>query len=159
MSTDDDFEALRSFGLGLPEATEDFPWGHTALKVRAKTFAWLDRSEGRLSLTVKLRASRDFALIFDFAEPAGYGLGRSGWISCRFGASEAADLDLLRRWVVESYRAVAPKKLAAVVADQEQARTAFAPVGDYPSGNSRCSGSKRRQPPGPSFSNGRKRDL
>ena len=50
--------------------------------------------------------------MFDFAEPAGYGLGRSGWISCRFGAGEAADLDLLKRWIAESYRAVAPKKLA-----------------------------------------------
>ncbi len=28
------FQALRSFGLDFPEATEDFPWGHSALKVR-----------------------------------------------------------------------------------------------------------------------------
>ena len=71
------------------------------------------RRDGRLSLTVKLPVSRDFALVFDFAEPAGYGLGRSGWISCRFGAG-GADLDLLKRWIAESYRAVAPKKLAAL---------------------------------------------
>jgi len=112
-----EFAALRAFGLALPEAAEDFPWGHTALKVRGKTFAWLDRdeAEGRLSLTVKLPVSRDFALVFDFAEPAGYGLGRSGWISCRFGRGEAPDLDLLKRWIAESYRAVAPKKLAALL--------------------------------------------
>jgi predicted DNA-binding protein (MmcQ/YjbR family) len=109
------FEALRRHGLAFPEAQEDFPWGHTALKVRGKTFAWLDRTEGKLSMTVKLPASRDFALVFDFAEPAGYGLGRSGWISCRFDAGEAPDLDLLKRWVAESYRAVAPKKLAALL--------------------------------------------
>lgn len=109
------FEALRRHGLGFPEAAEDFPWGHTALKVRGKTFAWLDETGGELSLTVKLPVSRDFALVFDFAEPAGYGLGRSGWISCRFGAGEAADLDLLKRWIAESYRAVAPKKLAALL--------------------------------------------
>ena len=63
---------------------EDFPWGHTALKVRGKIFVWLDESGRALSLTVKLPVSRDFAEIFDFAAPAGYGLGRSGWISCRF---------------------------------------------------------------------------
>ena len=112
-----DFEQLRGFGLGLPEASEDFPWGHTALKVRGKTFAWLDESKGEgLSLTVKLPISRDFALVFDFAEPAGYGLGRSGWITCRFAPAETPDLDLMKRWIAESYRAVAPKKLTAQVA-------------------------------------------
>src|ERR1051325_5297295 len=110
------FEALRRHGLGFPEAIEDFPWGHTALKVRGKTFAWLDETDGTLSLTVKLPVSRDFALVFDFAAPAGYGLGRSGWISCRF-ASDEPDLDLLKRWLAESYRAVAPKKLAALLAE------------------------------------------
>jgi predicted DNA-binding protein (MmcQ/YjbR family) len=109
------FAALRRHGLALPEATEDFPWGHTALKVRAKTFAWLGEGEGGLSLTVKLPVSRDFAETFDFAAPAGYGLGRSGWISCRFAAGESPDLDLLKRWMLESYRAVAPRALAARV--------------------------------------------
>jgi len=113
------FAALRAHGLAFPEAEEDFPWGHTALKVRNKTFAWLDQSENRLSLTVKLPISRDFAETFDFAAPAGYGLGRSGWISCRFGAGEAVDLDLMKRWIAESYRAVAPKKLAAQIPEQD----------------------------------------
>jgi predicted DNA-binding protein (MmcQ/YjbR family) len=115
------FEILRHHGLAFPEAVEDFPWGHTALKVRNKTFVWLDESDGALSLTVKLPVSRDFALVFDFAAPAGYGLGRSGWISCRFGAGETADLDLLKRWIAESYRAVAPKKLAASLRDDGEA--------------------------------------
>ena len=113
------FDALRGHGLAFPETQEEHPWGHSALKVRGKTFAWLDESDWHLSLTVKLPASRDFALVFDFAEPAGYGLGRSGWISCRFEADEAPDLDLLKRWLAESYRAVAPKKLAALVAPED----------------------------------------
>ena len=132
----------------MPEAKEDFPWGHSALKVRGKTFAWLDNKDGGLSLTVKLPVSRDFALVVDFAEPAGYSLGRSGWVSCRFGPGERPDLDLTKKWIAESYRAVAPKKLAALLLNDDQA-----------SGSSRCSGSKRCQPPGPSFSSGRKRDL
>lgn len=115
----DGFEALRHYGLGLPEAVEDFPWGHVALKVRGKTFVWLDATDDRLSLTLKLPASRDFALVFDFAEPAGYGLGRSGWISCRFGGDEQPDLDLLKRWTAESYRAVAPKTLARLLPDPD----------------------------------------
>ena len=112
------FETLRRHGLAFAEAEEDFPWGHTALKVRGKTFAWLDETDGAFSMTVKLPVSRDFALVFDFAEPAGYGLGRSGWISCRLRAGEAPDLDLLKRWIAESYRAVAPKKLAELLPEE-----------------------------------------
>ena len=109
------FGVLRAHGLAFPEAEEDHPWGHTALKVRGKTFVWLDETDGTFSLTLKLPVSRDFAGLFDFASPAGYGLGKSGWISCRFAPGEEPDLDLLKRWLAESYRAVAPKKLGALL--------------------------------------------
>jgi predicted DNA-binding protein (MmcQ/YjbR family) len=112
------FAALRAHGLGFPEVVEDFPWGHTALKVRGKTFGWLGDEDG-FGMTVKLPVSRDFAEVFDFASPAGYGLGKSGWISCRFGPGEEPDLDLMKRWLAESYRAVAPKKLGALLSGDE----------------------------------------
>ncbi|HEV2745869.1 MAG TPA: MmcQ/YjbR family DNA-binding protein [Allosphingosinicella sp.] len=117
MSPTQCYEELRRFGLALPEAEEESPWGHCALKVRKKTFVFLNLGEDELSLSLKLPVSRDFALIFDWAEPTGYGLGRSGWVTARFGAADEPDLDLLRRWLKESYRAVAPKKLAALVPD------------------------------------------
>ena len=112
------FAALRAHGLGFPEAEEDFPWGHTALKVKGKTFAWLTDEDG-FNLTVKLPVSRDFAEVFDFASPAGYGLGKSGWISCRFAPGEEPDLELMKRWLAESYRAVAPKKLGALISTED----------------------------------------
>ena len=118
MSIDAWFEDLRGYGLSLPQASEDHPWGHCALKVRGKTFCWLDKSE-QLSMTVKLPASRDFALVFDFTEPTGYGLGRSGWVSARFPPGVEPDIYLLKRWIAESYRAVAPKKLGATVPDPD----------------------------------------
>jgi predicted DNA-binding protein (MmcQ/YjbR family) len=112
------FAAIRAHGLAFPEAEEDFPWGHTALKVRGKTFGWLGDEDG-FSMTVKLPVSRDFAEVFDFASPAGYGLGRSGWISCRFAPGEEPDLALMKRWLAESYRAVAPKKLGALLSGDD----------------------------------------
>lgn len=113
------FERLRAFGLSLPEAAQAQPWGHIALKVRNKTFVFLNLEDERLSLSVKLPASRDFALIFDWTEPTGYGLGRAGWVSAAFAAGDEIDLDLLERWIAESYRAIAPKKLAAFVPQQD----------------------------------------
>ena len=109
------FEELRAFGLTLPESVEEHPWGHSALKVRNKTFVFLNLEEGRFSLSAKLPVSRDFALMLDFTQATGYGLGRSGWVTSAFAAGEAIDLDLLKRWIAESYRAIAPKRLAALV--------------------------------------------
>ena len=109
------FDRLRAHGLGLPGAVEEHPWGHSALKVRGKTFVFLNLDPDRLSLSTKLPVSRDFAQLLDFTELTGYGLGRAGWVSSAFGPHEEIDLDLLERWIVESYRAVAPKRLSALV--------------------------------------------
>ena len=104
---------LRAAAAAYPDTTEDHPWGESAFKVRGKTFLFLHRGADGLSFSMKLPASREFALVWDFAAPTGYGLGKSGWITCRLTASTDADPDLLLSWLDESWRAVAPKKLAA----------------------------------------------
>ena len=38
--------ALRRAALAYPETTEDFPWGHRALKVKGKVFLFLSRENG-----------------------------------------------------------------------------------------------------------------
>lgn len=106
---------LRDLALSLPEAHEAFPWGHRALKVRAKAFAFLVLEEDSLSLSVKLPGSASDALELPFVEPTGYGLGKSGWVTARFGPGDDVPLARLGAWLRESYRAVAPKKLAAQV--------------------------------------------
>jgi predicted DNA-binding protein (MmcQ/YjbR family) len=109
---------LRDYAMSFPEATEDFPWGHRAIKVKKKAFLFLggDKSAPELSLSVKLPSSRDIALDLPFAEPTGYGLGKSGWVSARFSKAKDVPLDLLKAWIDESYRAIAPKKLSAQLA-------------------------------------------
>ena len=104
---------LRRFALGLPGAHEDFPWGESVIKVRKKVFVFLGRSGGGLTLSVKLPASHLLALDLPFASPTGYGLARGGWVTAEFEKGEAAPLELLRQWIDESYRAVAPKRLVA----------------------------------------------
>lgn len=111
-------EALRKFALSLPEAVEEHPWGHIAVKVRKKTFVFLGGESGDpgvLSLTVKLPQSAEFALTMKGVERTGYGLGASGWVTARFAPKSKPDLSLLKEWVAQSYRAVAPKKLAALI--------------------------------------------
>lgn len=112
-------EKLRVHGLSLPEATEDRPWGHLALKVRGKTFVFLsgaDFHEGKLAVTVKLPRSADIVKAsVPHVEAAGYGLGKSGWVTARYAPRDAIDIALLKEWIDQSYAAIAPKKLGALV--------------------------------------------
>jgi predicted DNA-binding protein (MmcQ/YjbR family) len=105
---------LRALALAYPGATEDFPWGETVVKVNKKVFVFLGRDEGEeWGLSVKLPSSREVALLLPFAQPTGYGLGKSGWVSASFGPKDEPPIEMLREWLDESYRAVAPKKLVA----------------------------------------------
>ena len=109
-------DEIRALALSLPEVNEDFPWGHSAFKVKGKkAFVFMSEEEGTMSFSLKLPLSRDFALSFPFAEPTGYGLGKSGWVTVRVGKNDYVAPDVVRAWVIESYRAVAPKKLGAMV--------------------------------------------
>ena len=106
--------AVLSFAMALPGATEDFPWGERVVKVNKKVFVFLgkmDDTGGGFGLSVKLPTSGERALELPFAKPTGYGLGKSGWVSASFAPIYQPDLALLRAWIEESYRAVAPKKL------------------------------------------------
>jgi len=112
--------ALKKFALSYPEAREDHPWGETVVKVKKKVFVFLGRPEGGgFGLSVKLPHSNLFALDLPFATPTGYGLGKSGWVTAQFSARQKPPLDLLKRWIDESYRAVAPKTLVAKLAAVE----------------------------------------
>jgi predicted DNA-binding protein (MmcQ/YjbR family) len=102
---------LRRFALSFPDTHEDFPWGHSAFKVRGKAFLFLSRDGGKLNLSMKLPHSREFALDRPFAAPTGYGLGKAGWVTASFEPGEEIPLDLLEHWVGESFRAIAPKRL------------------------------------------------
>jgi predicted DNA-binding protein (MmcQ/YjbR family) len=105
--------ALRAHALRFPEAKEEFPWGEPVVKVRGKIFLFLGRPEGGLSLSVKLPGSAMLALDLPFATPTAYGLGKSGWVTARFGARQRPPLPLLKQWIDESYRTVAPRRLVA----------------------------------------------
>ena len=61
-------------------------------------------------ITVKLDESHAHALAIEGAEPTGYGLGASGWVTVPVRAP-GVSLDVLRDWIEESYRIVAPKGL------------------------------------------------
>ncbi|GGO87703.1 hypothetical protein GCM10012280_26780 [Wenjunlia tyrosinilytica] len=112
-------EAVRAFALGLPQAQEEFPWGESVAKVNKKVFVFLGAQDSghRPGFTVKLQGDEEahaHALTVPGAAPAGYGLGRSGWVTVPFGEG-CPPLAVLCDWVEDSYRAVAPKRLVALL--------------------------------------------
>ena len=104
---------LRQHALAYPEAYEEFPWGERALKVNGKIFFMMYRNAEVFGLTMKLPISGKIALGLPFASPTGYGLGKSGWVSARFVAGQDVPVEMIKEWVDESYRAIAPKRLMA----------------------------------------------
>jgi predicted DNA-binding protein (MmcQ/YjbR family) len=114
--------ALRDHALAYPEAHEDFPWGHRVVKVKGKIFLTLHQEGGSLNLSVKLPLSGRISLTFPFASPTGYGLGKSGWVTAKFAATDDVPVDMLREWVDESFRAIAPKRVLAKLESADEAR-------------------------------------
>jgi predicted DNA-binding protein (MmcQ/YjbR family) len=105
---------LRGHAMTKPEATEHFPWGERAIKVKGKVFLFMRADAQQLSLSTKLPQSGSVALLLPFATPTGYGLGKAGWVSAAFGPADQLPVDMLCSWIDESYQAVAPAKLAAL---------------------------------------------
>lgn len=105
--------ALRAFALRMPGAVEDHPWGETVAKVNKKIFVFLghERTDGVFQFCVKLPESAAEALKLPGAERAGYGMGKHGWVQIKVQPDDRPDVDLFLRWIEESYRTIAPKKL------------------------------------------------
>jgi predicted DNA-binding protein (MmcQ/YjbR family) len=119
---------LRAFALGLPGAYEDFPWGESVARVKKGVFVYFGRSDeekaaasdkkkahvgapGEYSINVKLPTSGRKAIASGAGRPSDYGLGAKGWVTLTFPPGASLPVDDLKRWIEESYRAVAPPTL------------------------------------------------
>lgn len=108
-------QAMREFALRFPETIEDFPWGHSAYKVKKKVFLIVGGTEEFITFSLKLPSSGRMALLLPYASPTGYGLGKSGWVTAKFMPDEEIPIERICEWTEESYRAIAPKKIVAAM--------------------------------------------
>jgi predicted DNA-binding protein (MmcQ/YjbR family) len=110
---------VRALCLALPEAREKITWGHPTYRVREKMFAASGDGTGRLAVTVKAPRGAQESLVAYGASryfvPA-Y-VGKAGWVGVyldgRVPWLQVAAL------IEQSYRLVAPKELAAKLAEAE----------------------------------------
>ena len=108
--------ALRLSALRYPEAEEGIACAGTAIekrtvKARNKAFLFLGVSDAMLKLGESLAEAKRLAA----KEPGRYSVGSGGWVKVTFGDDAALPLDVLERWIGESYRLLVPepKKKAA----------------------------------------------
>lgn len=105
-------QSIREIALALPETSEGTSCVNRAFKVRKKNFLFLGEKDGQIKLMLKLVASADEARAL--ADPR-VSIGGIGWVTMRFDPEDPLDEALLRRWILESFRANAPKTVARLL--------------------------------------------
>ena len=108
-------ERMRAIATSLPGVTEELTWGTDInFRVRNKIFAFPGDGE---RLTVKADRAEFQALVADPRfRPAPY-LARAGWVTLDLTTGKV-NWDEITELIHTSYCLIAPKKLAALVADR-----------------------------------------
>ncbi len=101
-------ERLRAVAMSLPEVAEGDSCVNRAFRVRKKAFFYLGEKPAHIYGMVKLKDSLEDAAAM---EDERVSVGTIGWVTLRFQEDDPPDPATLEAWVVESYRALAPKAL------------------------------------------------
>ena len=122
-------ERLERIVARLPEAerVDIAEWGdHPTFRVNGKNFVFSDQEATNLSLKLAKDEAAAVVATDPDVEPAGYGLGRHGWVALTVpeGAGDERWREI-EEWVRTSYSLVAPKRLAKLV--QTSTSTSFLP--------------------------------
>ncbi len=118
---DELLERLRAICLVLPQATER-PGHHVAFQVQEKTFVWFTdnhHNDGRIAVTFKAPPGAQDVLVG--ADPDRFFVppyvGARGWVGLRLDPGPV-DWDEVADLLTDSYRLIAPKRLAASLVQQ-----------------------------------------
>jgi predicted DNA-binding protein (MmcQ/YjbR family) len=114
---------LEQITARLPEAerVDIEQWGdHPTFRVRGKNFVFSDGDAHHLSLKLSREEADAVTATDPSVEPAGYGLGRHGWVAVSLGPDVGEERwQQVTEWVRTSYTLVAPKKLARLVQEED----------------------------------------
>lgn len=116
---------LTAFALTLPETEAGLGWPPTrAMRVRNKMFCVFGNKAEPLdefTIILKLPVAAEMVQELYFVKESKGWFKQHSWVIAHFNADDdiVAELETLKAWIVQSYCAMAPKKLARqVMADQ-----------------------------------------
>ena len=116
-------QELEHIVADLPEAqrVDVEEWGdHPTFRVSGKNFVFSDQEARHLSLKLSHEEAAAAVATDDAVEPAGYGLGRHGWVAVTLPVRPSrARWKVVEEWIRTSYTLVAPKRLARQVLETD----------------------------------------
>jgi predicted DNA-binding protein (MmcQ/YjbR family) len=114
--------------LALPEATRSYEGRHAAFLARKRNFAYyLDNHHGDGIVAIACKVAPGENADLAARDPARFYLpayiGPRGWVALRLdtGSLGSLDWDEIAELAVDSYRLIAPKRLAAMIAKPKPA--------------------------------------
>ena len=106
-------ERLRRQALELPGVEEGSSCVNRAFKAGGKNFAFVGERQGACTLRLKLADALPEIHRLAERHPDRYEVGTAGWTLVTFPPDDPPADDETARWIVESYRLLAPKRLSA----------------------------------------------
>ncbi len=117
-------DRLEAIVARLPEAerVDIAEWGdHPTFRVNGKNFIFCDQEARNLSLKLPKEEAAAVTATDPDVHPAGYGLGRHGWVSLDLAPDPDDDRwRQVEEWVRSSYVLVAPKRLSRAVLEEDE---------------------------------------
>ena len=114
---------LTAYGLSLPETSLAYGWAMVRnLRVRDRPFAMFgDKAQplDQLTIVVKLPISFEMVQGLWFVRESRGWYRQHDWVIAHFGPDDdiAAEMDTLKAWLRQSYRAAAPKRLGRLIGE------------------------------------------
>lgn len=105
---------LQTICLALPNTKETLTWGKPHFRVGEKIFCGCGEDQGRPKIGLKMEPHESKQMmILPGIKKAPYSRPNDGWVSIDPGAFD--DWQEIERWIVESFRLIAPKRMAALL--------------------------------------------
>ncbi len=106
-------EKIRTHAMSLPETVEGSSCVNRAFTAGGKNFAFLGEKDDECKLRIKLAASLPEIEARASNDADRWQVGSGGWVLLVFPPGDAPKITDLRRWLTESFRLLAPKKVVA----------------------------------------------
>ncbi|BBM88098.1 MmcQ/YjbR family DNA-binding protein [Candidatus Uabimicrobium amorphum] len=106
-------EKIRECIMQYPEVEESSACTRISFKVRKKGVVFV--SEKNYDIMVKLDKSQQQVAKLQQKHPQNYHIGKHGWVTIVFEGESAPSFTTMKKWIDESYRILAPKKLVATL--------------------------------------------
>jgi len=108
-------ELIRTLALSYPETTERTSCNKAKFEAGKKSFVFLGETGDGWNLMVKLSDSLGELELLTEKMPDNYSVGKHGWTTLRFPVGKGPTKKQLTRWIDESFRLLATKKLIALL--------------------------------------------